>query len=86
MHNLARVRREFKNPKIKTYGTFRCGLETMGPAWESLEHAFSVGPTGGTKAKHSFGTRPPADLLTRCPVDMLVVDRGGAPQASPGRV
>ena len=64
---------------IKSYGTIHCGLETMRHAWPTLQHKFSVGASEFTDADHILsGTRPRKDLLSKTPVDLLVIDLGSA--------
>ena len=59
-----------------TYGTFRCGFETMRQAWSGIDHVFSVGASYPTTAEFTYPVRPPINLLRRRPVDLLVVERG----------
>ena len=69
---------------IHTYGTIDCGLETMHPAWSSLQHVFSYGgsPRRQGPTFHP-GRRPPQSLLRKSPVDLLILDRGSTNQPSP---
>ena len=64
---------------IRSYGTLHCGYETMSAAWPTMDHVFSYGGSAHSSCSRSFPNgRPPRDLLSRTPVDMLVVDMGHA--------
>lgn len=74
------------NSDIKSYGTLDCGAELMRFAWPSLDHKFSVRrqldsefPEVEHVNTRRIGGGPhrfPRKLLSRNPVDLLVVDRG----------
>ena len=60
-----------------TYGSLHCGMELMVDAWPNWTQTFSVGGTQSSKAPHTYpGRRPPADLLRRHPVNLLLKDCG----------
>ena len=62
---------------VLSYGTIRCGFETMTKAWPRMAHAFSIGGHRTTTATYVVpGTRAPQDLLVNHPVDMLIVEQG----------
>jgi hypothetical protein len=73
-------------PWAKSFGIIDGGLEMMRFAWPTLEHEFFVRqsrdilpPLGSSEWKPKVvpGTyRYPASLLTKRPVDMLIVERG----------
>ena len=64
-------------PPLLKYGTLSCGYETTHEAWPALDHVFSYGGHEGSESpKAHIHGRAPADLLTRSPVDLLVVDQG----------
>jgi hypothetical protein len=70
------------DPWVGTYGTIDAGLETMRLAWPVLEHRFAVRRpedlciTVEEETYHKIGPRYPSNLLSRKPVDLLVVEQG----------
>lgn len=64
---------------ILRYGTIDCGLELMELAWPSMHHAWSAGsrrhPRRDTLKSYPGG-RLPQRLLSKDPVDLLVVELG----------
>jgi hypothetical protein len=86
-------------PWVRSYGVINGGFEVMRAAWCKLEHVFSVRQNGeegqGEKSpepRHLLRECPrlPNDLLTRFPVDLLMIKQGSATlppvsYESPGR-
>ena len=62
---------------FRTYGTVGCGYELVSEAWPGATHVFSVNDwADGSAIYHRTGHRLPKGILTRNPVEALVVDQG----------
>ena len=76
-----------KDSWVKTFGTIDSGLELMNASWPAMQQVFAVcreempalerlHKDQGTPPPQLYKARYPSSLLTRNPVDLLIIDKG----------